>query len=289
MNRPPFRSGFTFAELLAVIVILVLLLATFIPYALNVRETNRRIRCVDNLRTIQWALTAYSARNAVDQIQPLPRTRFDPNVGNGWTAFTGADDPNPFADGSAVEGNDVSASLWLLIREELLPDARHFVCPSSRGEADAMHDAAGRRNAGARTRSNFRRPENLTYGFATPFSSSPDYRLSDTLPGRFALMADIGPAGTVWTDANIREARSPNHHGKSMQVLYADGSVVTVGGPYVGVGHDQDKPGDNIFTALSSDILAEKLPHDGKGVWGKQIGPAYVYDSYLVPADDFAQ
>jgi hypothetical protein len=259
---------------------------------MNLREQSARVRCTQNLKNIWGALSTYAQSNSYF----YPRTRFDPQMGNAWTAFSGPDDRNPFAADSAVKPNDVSASLWLLIREGLAkPD--WFVCPSSWGEADGMLDAQGAQ-AVAKQRGNFRSGANLTYGYAAPFSSIEEYRLNDTLPARFALLGDQGPSieqlnrGSVSYTAKPSQlalANSVNHRGAGQNVLYADGSISFETSPYCGVGGSRGhSEGDNIYTALSYSVLVTEQPrHHEPGVAGTGIGPAYRYDTYLVPSASY--
>ncbi|MBV8781844.1 MAG: hypothetical protein JO353_10640 [Phycisphaerae bacterium] len=144
-------------------------------------------------------------------------------------------------------------------------------------------------------RSNFRSNENLSYGYATPFSSAIDYRLTDTLPGEFVLMADKGPpqkAGGLHGPASNGEPlslmplNSRNHEGAGQNVLYADGSVVFVRTPYCGVGGSTSGGGDNIYSALTpAPLKGEKPRADAIGFWGPSIGPSWKYDSYVVPIE----
>jgi type II secretory pathway pseudopilin PulG len=271
------RRAFTLLELVAILIVVSLLMATFVPYALSLREDNRRILCADQLNQIGQAMSAYAALN--DYF--FPRVRFDPNLGNSWTAFTGHTDPNPFADNSAVKPNDVTASLYLLVRGKLIEPSR-FVCPSSKGRPDPAE--------GASARSNFSSTNALTYGYASPFSSIPEYRLNDTLPSRFALMSDRAPDPrtttlTPHTDSTaLRHINSPNHRGRGQNILFADLSVHWMTTPYVGLSDSPEKPGDNIYSALAAEPLVDQVDHTAPGVFGPGIGPSYRYDSVLVPA-----
>ena len=296
-------TGFTLIELLAVLVIVGLLLATFVPYAMSLRESSNRVRCTSNLNRIWTAVRdSYMPANGL----MWPRVRTDATT-NGWTAFTGADDANPFAANSTVAPNDVTASLWLLVREGLAqPD--WFVCPSGGGSADRLENASGERTV-VKQRGNFRSRENLNYGYATPFSMIADYRLNDTLPARFVLLADQGPplaqfAGDVtrFDDAAAKIARinSPNHRRAGQNVLYADGTVRFEVSPFCGVGRTdtrsrsdpmaEDLDGDNIFTSLAPNPLIDIQPkHNEPGVAAdSSIGPAYRYDTVLVPGANVA-
>src|SRR5512145_2767236 len=122
------KSGFTIVELLVVLGIVVILASIFIPYLLSIRERSNRTRCANNLRQIRDALVAYASNND----QNFPRVVYDEQDNpNGYVAFSGPDDPDPFAPDSAVLPNDVSASLWLLVRRGLITNPSVFTCPSS--------------------------------------------------------------------------------------------------------------------------------------------------------------
>src|SRR3954447_3008370 len=106
----PSRRAFTLMETLVIIAILIILLSIFIPYLLSVREASRRTTCANNLYQIRDALNNYALLNN----RELPRVKYDAaNNSDGYTAFTGPDSDNPFADNSTVQPNDVTASLWL--------------------------------------------------------------------------------------------------------------------------------------------------------------------------------
>jgi prepilin-type processing-associated H-X9-DG protein len=277
------RRAFTYIELLALLGVAGILLAIFVPYLSAVRESDRRLRCQDNLRRLRDALQTYAGENRNN----YPRTLYDPRINrDGYTAFTGADAGNPFS--VAVGPSDVTASLWLLVRGRQITDLSVFVCPSTRDWPD--------RSAGAVSRSNFHSPANLSYSYASPFSGFSEYHLnSDWLGASCALMADKNPgvsAASVAHDADpleLAKANSPNHGRAGQNVLYADGSVSFQMTPYCGAGRDPDagSDGDNIYTALAPHPLAGDRPfYAGNGFVGRQFGPSYRYDSYLVPTEE---
>jgi prepilin-type N-terminal cleavage/methylation domain-containing protein/prepilin-type processing-associated H-X9-DG protein len=275
-------GGFTLIELLVVIVILVILASILIPYIMNKRETANRVSCANNLRTLRTALVNYANDNGMD----FPRVRHDrENNPNGYTAFTGTEDPDPFAENSTVEPNDVSASLWLLVRGGYESNLSRFVCRSAGDRPDVTPNP--------RQRGNFRGPSNLSYGYSSPFSSAPGYRMNDTRWGGFALLADKGPPlevdeiGAVPEDypawdappLELARANSRNHGGAGQNVLYADGHVSFQTTPYCGVNFD------NIYTAFwpTPPPEGQSPPSNQKGYWGHDIGPSHAADNYLVP------
>jgi len=284
MSRPKVfprdRSGFTIAELLVVLGITVVLISIFVPFVRSSREASHREMCAKNLSDIQKAFVGYFQINNFN----YPRTRADAQSAK-WTAFSGVDAVNAFADDSAVAVNDVSASLFLLVKSQLIQDLSLFICPSSSDIADSVKDL--------NRRSNFRSPANLSYGYASPFSLADGYRLNDTLPARFAILADKGsrPDSTIAPDAGpfvLRSLNSPNHKGAGQNVLFADGTVRFEITPYCGVTRN-DAPGDNIYTALSEQPLTTQVAHDAPGIYSPTAGPSYTYDSLVVPADGFSK
>ncbi len=278
-------GGFSALELLVVLAIAGILLAIFIPSVLKLREQSRRARCADNLRQIRDALGAYAA----DHSQAFPRARQDPARPAGYAAFSGADSPDAFAPDSRVLPNDVTASMWLLLKGRYLVSTSVFVCPSAGEVNDPLRDGEGQATSLA-NRANFRRPIYLSYAMASPFSAAAaDFRWNrDLLPGAFVIMADAGPGDAdsppapprdaeVW---RLAQANSPNHGHAGQNVLYIYGEVKFWPTPYCGVNQD------NIYSALSASPRTPDaaLPADSPGVRGRRIGPAWAGDGYLVPA-----
>lgn len=287
------QRGFTIVELLVVLGIVIILLSIFIPYLVSKREESHRISCANHLRQIRDALQAY----AMDNDQNLPGVRYDSSV-SGYAAFSGPDENDPFAPQSSVEPNDVTASLWLLVRRGLIRDTRAFVCPSTNDYRDRLTDSSGR-ITDVQSRSNFRHPSNLSYSYASPFSSAPNYRLNFRwLNAEFVLMADKNPGISginddvtlppYNADALALAKGNSNNHGKAGQnVLYGDGHVDLMRSPYCGISYNM--PGrDNIYTARAAIATTQPTtaPHYINGFCGRDLSPAGPDDSYLVPTDD---
>ncbi len=281
------RSGFTFVELLVLILIILLLLSIFIPFIRKSRETDHRVRCQSNLRAIGTALTNYAKANEGN----FPRVVYDAaNNPNTYFAYTGPFASNPFAGDGRVSANDVTASLWLLIRGGYATPEL-FICPSTNDYPDPMTDAHGVPTTPT-NRSNFMRARNLSYSYASPFSSAPGYRSNENMPSDFVLVADKNPGKAGGSDVagpgykapllELAKANSHNHQRAGEAVLYAGPYVEFVKNPYCGFW------GDNIYTVLSPKVLPEQPTPDmtTRGLVGPEYGPAWKADSYLVPTAD---
>jgi len=275
-------TGFTFVELMAAIVVVLILLSIFVPYLMSVREQSRRTECQNNLRQIVNGLWDY----AKDNSQDFPRVTYDSAVlPDGYVAFTGVNDDNPFAPGANaaadVRSSDASASLFLLVRLNLVrPSA--FICPSSSDEPDTVNDPL--------KRGNFSAGKNLSYSYAMPFSSSPNYKFNrDRLKAEFVLLADKNPGKGDHSNPSepardapaldIARANSPNHDHAGQNVVYVTGSIEFQVTPYCG------HKNDNIYTAqaISPTTQPDTPAADVNGIISDKIGPARPDDSYLVP------
>jgi len=286
------RRGFSIIELLVALCVLVVLLAIFVPALRNAREAANRVSCGNNLKRIGDALSEYASDNGTNR--NFPRVRYDSiNRPAGYCAFTGPDDANPFLANSAVEPNDITASLWLLVRQgyfgKVGAKVGVFVCPSTQDTPDTLTDAVGKA-VPVSQRGNFRHAENLSYSYASPFTNAYKFEFgSDALKGGFVLAADKNPGFSMVDgkpcfplhDAkpfDLARGNSRNHGQAGQNVLYADGHVEWVTTSYCGVAND------NIYTAVAQHRLEGIHPQlDQPGFIGHDIGPAYAYDSYLVP------
>lgn len=296
-DRSRNRLGFSLVEFLVLIGVVALLISIFVPFLARGREMEHRARCARNLANINIVLRSYADRNNYLLPSVIHDTTHKPN---GYTAFTGPDDPDPFAPGSKVAPNDVTASLFLLMRYGYISDGRQvglslFICPSSGDEADTLTDAGGGAVESMR-RSNFRGPRNLSYGYCSPFSSSPKFQMNtDVLGATFAVMADKSPGVDFQSDVTgpamdapaleIAKANSRNHDRAGQNVLYGDGHVSFERTPYCGY-RDAKTPLDNIYTAAASAPTTLPTGNAGaKGFFGRSYAPATWADSYIVPSE----
>ena len=278
-------------ELIVALGILLILLSIFIPYAMKLRESERREQCRENLRKIGWALTGYAQGNS----GIFPRVRYEHGERAHWhTSFTGADSSDPFADDSAVEPNDVSASLWLLVRcgyiaKDYAQPTAAFICPSAGGQVDAMTDAQGR-DVPAEQRGNFRSRRNLSYSYASPFGDAKGYGVHAYLKPDFVVVADQNPGRGGGSDVvgvapnaealELAKANSLNHARAGQNVLYGDMHVEWRTTPYCGVN------GDNIYSAQAPEPFYDELPEARiPGYIGRNVAPAWEGDSYLLPME----
>jgi prepilin-type N-terminal cleavage/methylation domain-containing protein/prepilin-type processing-associated H-X9-DG protein len=289
--------AFSLVELLVVVAIVAILLSIFIPYVAKIRESDRRIRCADNLRAVMQGFREYASLKDAKGVasHSYPSVFYDKDHNpNGYVAYTGADSPSPFAKDTKVKPNDVTASLWLLVRQGFVAPNR-FICPSTNNSPDPLltNGVAVR----ADQRSNFTDGSHLSYSYASPFSSADGYKMQDTQVADFALLADKNPGVAGKNDSVTRPAfdagpfdlamsNSNNHRKVGQNVLYADGHVSFQTTPYCGVGKADRR--DNIYTALAPIPLSpgQRPPVESNGYYGRDIGPSWTNDSYLVPTDD---
>ncbi|MFT3786078.1 MAG: hypothetical protein QM770_07920 [Tepidisphaeraceae bacterium] len=110
------KKGFTLTEMLVLLLIVLLLAATFVPYLLNVREQARRTECAAQLRQLRDAFEKYTSANN----RYYPAVAVTPPATNSATT-------------QPARASDVMASLWLLKSGDMVHDAALFVCPSSGG------------------------------------------------------------------------------------------------------------------------------------------------------------
>jgi prepilin-type processing-associated H-X9-DG protein len=265
------RRGFTWVELLVVVLLIVIGIAFFLPTRRHHGETAHRVRCSSNLRQIGQAILLYSNDNR----GAYPRTRVSTGPERVPVWGTGVPATQPFADDGPAE-NDVTAALFLLLRTQDIT-SEVFTCPTS----DQGKDTFGGGSNAAIHRSNFTNvKKNLSYAYQNPYPSQSaidkDFKLNNSIGAEFAVAADIGP-GTAGSGDNVfavtatssakdmKQGNSSNHDKDGQNILYGDGHVAWESNPFAGVSRD------NIYTTADGKIAAS---------------PVDANDSILLPTDD---
>jgi len=274
------RRGFTWVELLVVLVVIVLAISFFLPVRTSMHGGDNRVKCASNLRQIGQAILLYSNDNK----GAYPRTMASAGPDRKPTWGTGAAAANP-TDPTGPADNDVTAALFMLLRTQDIT-SEVFTCPSSNTEKDLY---GGGDNAPI-NRSNFTDlKKNLSYSYQNPYPSDDavkrGFKLDNSLGAEFAVAADINPGVSgsgdnvlnIKPNSSAKEMRSgnTNNHDKDGQnILYGDGHVSWESNPFVGVNRD------NIYCPASGT--------DGSTQFNPILGssPYDANDSVLLPTDD---
>ena len=293
------RRGVTLTELLAVVMGLGCLTATFLPALLDAKDAAERTICARNLAHLGQAMFLWAGEH--DGFLPdcgaaSPFGGAVPKDGHHFPSRFDAPGTCAWPDVRAV-GNQ--ANLWLLVREGYT-DARLFVCPATpdkpslnaSGDAGAMGFLAMDPATGRATP-----PEDYflkhvaagrcSYSYQNQFAHpATDPAVSDPRnatthrhlhPADLAILADRSPYTRpqltrqfiVSPDAEP-EANSPNHHGRGQNVLYLEGQVAWQATPRCGA----VRPGGDRDAIYWPDA---GRPDDPENV------PRSVWDSFLVP------
>lgn len=231
------RCAFGLIELLVMIGMFVLLGSFLLPSLCRSRETASRVKCSSNLRCLGQAMLLY----ANDNRGHFPRTTYAAGADAKPVWGTGAAGKEPFAAGTGVQPNDISAEWFLLARMQDIT-SEIFACPSSNAEKDLY---GGGTNAPV-DRSNFTDiKKTLSYSIQNA------YPKDGVVPGDdldwwtshmknaadFAIAADInlGTSPSSCDDVlkptatssakDMKLGNSNNHDKDGRNILYADGHL----------------------------------------------------------------
>ena len=280
------RRGFTWVELLVVLVLIVVAISFFLPVRSRSYGDSNRVKCASNLRQIGQAILLYSNDNRGG----YPRTRVSAGPDRKPTWGTGAAATQPSDPGGPAD-NDVTAALFLLLRTQDIT-SEVFNCPSSNTEKDLY---GGSPNAPI-NRSNFTDyKKNLSYSYQNPYPSDDaiarGFKLNNAIGAEFAVAADINP-GTAGSGDNVvnitpsssakdvKQGNTNNHEKDGQNILYGDGHVAWESNPFVGVNRD------NIYTRAKGDG-ARLDPKVNNTDTADPFGSPYdANDSVLLPTDD---
>ncbi len=306
------EKALTLLETIVIILVIMVLLAIFMPFYGRAPRMRPRVICVTNLKGLGTAQVVYA--NDYDDKYALQGGQGTP----AWT--TGTDDfYNPDKDWSKAKGITVGASLYLLVREADV-SSKSFVCPSS---GQKPYDGAGADSDIDITQLwDFGHPDVedtgpgkcVSYSYQMPYGpkgGAGDYAADGTRSAAFAVMADknpwydpklltgtstarnwldyIGPMGAYYDKDNlekweIQRANAYPHSREGQNVLFGDGHSAYEKVSDVGVKHD------NIYTrrgvgGSEGDIRIGDADEMARYTVDNAWQPRGVGDSFLVNDD----
>ncbi len=186
---------------IAVAACLLLMVGVFVPGVSELRYQSRRAACASNLRSIYGGVSTYQESYA------------------GMLPFAGGSDGDSWLPGCSKESPFASNSRhpYLLVKLELGPELKHFVCPS-----DA--DGVVMETADFLRRDDFALARNVSYDSRNLSGGSPHLRAIKTT-------AYVGDRNPLFVNAEFNDtvdpatANSPAHRRRGQSILLLDGTA----------------------------------------------------------------
>ena len=216
------RRGFTLAELVFFIVVLVGLFALLVAVVLHQRavaeEAARRAGCIGSLRNVGLALVQY-ADDHDGRYPPLVDA-----TGNVVPAVDNA---------GVVSSLPARTGFVVLLHEGYLTTTKVFICPSSGERVNRMWDYETdyQKVKPAELAAGFK-AENCSYGWDPTKTHAAD--------AGCAIVADKPPGNVLSANEGRTGNNSPNHKGEGQNVFYNDGHVKWATTPTPDSGDDPD-------------------------------------------------
>ncbi|MFT3787360.1 MAG: hypothetical protein QM770_14535 [Tepidisphaeraceae bacterium] len=260
--------GFTFVDVLAVIVLVVFLLALGVAAKRSAREVATYAKCLSNLKQIGTCFRVYENANhgqypravgsdPAASSAPIPvwGTPYEQHADVGAATRPVSLFKDPPAEHAPLP-NDITATMYLLVVATGLP-TEVFTCPGTYLTPWDFDGASADR--WTNWRGNDGLASHVSYSFQNMFPSRTAIGLgfawnSARLTSEFALASDMSPGDAALQvklndpDAQQLAANSFNHGRQGQNVLFGDGHADWSKTVFVGVNCD------NIFTANSPGV-----------------------------------
>ena len=241
------KCGFTLVELLAVMAIISILMALLLPAISKARFQARVLECKNNLRQVGIAINMYSS--FFNGWMPIDGDAQDPSIAGRLTTDVLWDGKTTFIDGNI--GHLAGLGLLTMMSNQFTGDPGILFCPDDGGlDWKKQIDILKRPNIYPNQNAygsymyrqlDARRPSDIDKGklgslgkntgvdhLSDPTLLNADGKpsMDDDMPVR-AIAADrnwLGYRYGAIVNANVKE----NHDGTNINILFEDGSVITV-------------------------------------------------------------
>ena len=231
-----------------------LLVSIVIPSVSQFRSSANRALCGNNLATVFRGVSTYQASFGGS----LPYAGFVSNAS--W--LPGAAPKRSFASNSR--------HLYLLVKDNLGPQPKHFVCPGC-SSSKPMEDRDGK------PRNDFRKACNISYASMNLAGSSPNLRPAPDV----AYLSDSNPLfvkGRFDASVDPDRTNSRAHRGAGQMVLFLDGNARWMTSPVNGADRDNFWLAGNIRNYTGVETPVGK--HDAHLVPGYPVTDPIVRQEY---------